>query len=97
MKKHFLVTLFALTAALGAVAVAGSDTPMVGGAAMYPTKNIVQNASAADNLTTLVAAQDDKPPLSLWTRIARSTFASLCASQRFGMRGYSPFSKASCS
>lgn len=31
-------------------------TPMVGGAAMYPTKTIVQNASAASNLTTLVAA-----------------------------------------
>ena len=30
--------------------------PMVGGAAMYPTKTIVENASAASNLTTLVAA-----------------------------------------
>jgi len=30
--------------------------PMVGGAAMYPTKTIVQNASAASNLSTLVAA-----------------------------------------
>ena len=33
-----------------------ADTPMVGGAAMYPTKTIVENASAANNLTTLVAA-----------------------------------------
>ena len=31
-------------------------TPMVGGAAMYPTKTIVENASAANNLTTLVTA-----------------------------------------
>ncbi len=31
-------------------------TPMVGGAAMYPSKTIVENASKADNLTTLVAA-----------------------------------------
>ena len=30
--------------------------PMVGGAVMYPTKTIVQNASAASNLSTLVAA-----------------------------------------
>jgi uncharacterized surface protein with fasciclin (FAS1) repeats len=30
--------------------------PSVGGAAMMPAKNIVQNASAAPNLTTLVAA-----------------------------------------
>jgi uncharacterized surface protein with fasciclin (FAS1) repeats len=29
---------------------------MVGGAAMYPSKNIVENASQADNLTTLVTA-----------------------------------------
>lgn len=35
---------------------AAMDVPMVGGAAMYPTKTIVQNASAASNLTTLVAA-----------------------------------------
>lgn len=31
------------------------DAPMVGGAAMYPSKTIVENASAADNLTTLVS------------------------------------------
>ncbi|MBC7572446.1 MAG: fasciclin domain-containing protein [Spirosoma sp.] len=30
--------------------------PMVGGAAMYPNKTIVENASQAKNLTTLVAA-----------------------------------------
>jgi uncharacterized surface protein with fasciclin (FAS1) repeats len=34
---------------------AGSD-PMVGGAAMYPTKNIVQNAMKSKDHTTLVAA-----------------------------------------
>ncbi len=34
---------------------AGSD-PMVGGAAMYPTKSIVQNAVASPDHTTLVAA-----------------------------------------
>ena len=33
-----------------------ASDPMVGGAAMYPTKNIVQNASASADHTTLVAA-----------------------------------------
>lgn len=45
-------------AALGIVslAVAQSNVPMVGGSPMYPNKTIVQNASAASNLTTLVTA-----------------------------------------
>lgn len=33
-----------------------ADAPMVGGAAMFPNKTIVENAMAANNLTTLVAA-----------------------------------------
>src|SRR5208283_3695266 len=53
MKKNILVVLFAMVAAL--TAVAASD-PMVGGAAMYPTKNIVQNAVNSKDHTTLVAA-----------------------------------------
>jgi uncharacterized surface protein with fasciclin (FAS1) repeats len=36
--------------------VAAQDNPMVGGAAMYPTKNIVQNAVNSKDHTTLVAA-----------------------------------------
>lgn len=48
-----------LSAALG-LAVAGSafaaSEPMVGGAAMYPTKNIIQNAVNSKDHTTLVAA-----------------------------------------
>jgi uncharacterized surface protein with fasciclin (FAS1) repeats len=49
----------ALAVSLSAVAapvMVQAKTPMVGGAAMLPSKNIVQNASAAKNLTTLVAA-----------------------------------------
>ena len=53
MKKNILVVLFAMVAAL--TAVAASD-PMVGGAAMYPTKNIVENAVNSKDHTTLVAA-----------------------------------------
>jgi len=56
MKKNLLLTLFAMTIALAAVAVWANDTPMVGGAAMYPTKNIVQNAVNSQDHTTLVAA-----------------------------------------
>src|SRR5579863_2528879 len=40
---------------LGGFAVAASD-PMVGGAAMYPSKTIVQNAMNSKDHTTLVAA-----------------------------------------
>jgi uncharacterized surface protein with fasciclin (FAS1) repeats len=55
------LVLGAATAALAAVpAIAGGmkadKAIMVGGAAMYPTKTIVENASTAKNLTTLVAA-----------------------------------------
>jgi len=37
-------------------ALAGEHTTMVGGAAMYPTKNIIQNAVNSKDHTTLVAA-----------------------------------------
>ena len=49
---------FALMAAALAVAAvpAAAKNPMVGGAAMYPTKNIVQNAVNSKGHTTLVAA-----------------------------------------
>ncbi len=55
MKKYILAFLFAMTIALAAIAWAGDD-PMVGGAAMYPSKNIVQNAVNSQDHTTLVAA-----------------------------------------
>ena len=63
MLKFAAPTLLAATAAatlaIAAPALANhhkGDHPMVGGAAMYPAKNIVENASAAGNLKTLVAA-----------------------------------------
>lgn len=49
----------AATFAIGTMFAAGAfaaDNPMVGGAEMAPNKTIVENASQADNLTTLVAA-----------------------------------------
>jgi uncharacterized surface protein with fasciclin (FAS1) repeats len=47
---------FAVAALLLAVAVMAKQDPMVGGAAMYPTKNIVENAVNSPDHTTLVAA-----------------------------------------
>ena len=50
--------LFNLSATLGLalMATAGTANPMVGGAAMYSTRNIVQNAVNSKDHTTLVAA-----------------------------------------
>ncbi len=66
MKKilnHSLIAATLAVAALGGSATFAkhhghkqANNPMVGGAAMLPAKNIVENASAAPNLTTLVAA-----------------------------------------
>ena len=53
MKKFALIAALALTAVATPVL---AKNPMVGGAAMYPTKNIVQNAVNSKDHTTLVAA-----------------------------------------
>lgn len=55
MKLQKFIAALAL-ATLGAGGAAHAGPRMVGGAAMYPAKTIVQNASQANNLTTLVAA-----------------------------------------
>jgi uncharacterized surface protein with fasciclin (FAS1) repeats len=61
MKSRFPVGLCALVL-VGISCVAAQDSmsmkqdPMVGGAAMYPTKNIVENAVKSADHTTLVAA-----------------------------------------
>src|SRR5271154_6286376 len=55
MRKIKLSTATAIvTLALAGTAFAAD--PMVGGAAMYPTKNIIQNAVESKDHTTLVAA-----------------------------------------
>jgi uncharacterized surface protein with fasciclin (FAS1) repeats len=63
MKRITNVALTALAAAALAIAMAATGpafaaemTKMVGGAAMYPSKNIVQNAVNSKDHTTLVAA-----------------------------------------
>ena len=53
--RNACVTTATLAMLAASPALAMTD-PSVGGAAMYPNKTIVQNAAAAPNLTTLVAA-----------------------------------------
>jgi uncharacterized surface protein with fasciclin (FAS1) repeats len=55
MKSKFVLGLMALFLVSVSAASAQKD-PMVGGAAMYPTKNIIENAVNSKDHTTLVAA-----------------------------------------
>lgn len=57
MKKQILGVMFVATGLFfGQSAIAQKGEVMVGGAAMYPTKNIVENAVNSKDHTTLVAA-----------------------------------------
>src|SRR3978361_966521 len=53
--KKLIIAAFALVA-IAVAPRANAQTKMVGGAAMYPTKNIVENAVNSKDHTTLVAA-----------------------------------------
>lgn len=53
--KKLIIAAFALVA-IAVAPKANAQTVMVGGAAMYPTKNIVENAVNSKDHTTLVAA-----------------------------------------
>ncbi len=55
MKLKTMTATAVLALAIAGTAIAASN-PMVGGAPMYPTKNIVQNAVHSKDHTTLVAA-----------------------------------------
>lgn len=57
MKKILLASLAASALAISTLSLSAQmKDPDVGGAPMYPNKTVVQNASAAPNLSTLVAA-----------------------------------------
>src|ERR1700750_746306 len=58
MKRFLLIPVCAMTLIAGnfMMAIAKEKTVMVGGAAMYPSKNIVENAMNSKDYTTLVAA-----------------------------------------
>jgi uncharacterized surface protein with fasciclin (FAS1) repeats len=55
-KKSVLAVAVGLMFGLSALHASAQKDPMVGGAAMYPTKNIVENAMNSKDHTTLVAA-----------------------------------------
>src|ERR1700689_1841014 len=55
-KKNFVAVAVALMFGFSALHASAQKDPMVGGAAMYPTKNIVENAVNSKDHTTLVAA-----------------------------------------
>ena len=54
--KVSLATVLVAASVLSSAGALAVGMKMVGGAAMYPSKTIVENASKAHNLTTLVAA-----------------------------------------
>lgn len=56
MNKSLLASVAAAALAFTTLSASAQKDPMVGGAAMYPNKTVVENASTAPNLTTLVAA-----------------------------------------
>ena len=59
MKSFFALVVLAIGVSFGASSASAqmsNDNPMVGGAAMYKTKNIVENAVNSADHTTLVAA-----------------------------------------
>lgn len=56
MKKCILFACLAILLSAGTMVKAQEQTKMVGGAAMYPSKNIVENAVNSKDHTTLVAA-----------------------------------------
>jgi len=56
MKKTLLASVVAAALAIMTLSVSAQKDPMVGGAPMYPSKTIVENASTAPNLSTLIAA-----------------------------------------
>jgi uncharacterized surface protein with fasciclin (FAS1) repeats len=55
-KRSVLAVAVALMCGFSALQAPAETDPMVGGAAMYPTKNIVENAVNSKDHTTLVAA-----------------------------------------
>jgi uncharacterized surface protein with fasciclin (FAS1) repeats len=55
-KKNMLAVVVTLIFGFSALHALAEKDPMVGGAAMYPTKNIVENAVNSKDHTTLVAA-----------------------------------------
>ncbi len=56
MNRTLLASVAAAALALTTLSASAQKDPMVGGSPMYPNKTVVENASTASNLSTLVAA-----------------------------------------
>lgn len=56
MYRNLAASLLAIALGFTAITAQAQKDPMVGGSAMYPTKNIIQNAVESKDHTTLVAA-----------------------------------------
>ena len=56
MNRILTAPLLAIAVSFTAVTAQAKKDPLVGGSAMYPTKNIIQNAVESKDHTTLVAA-----------------------------------------
>jgi uncharacterized surface protein with fasciclin (FAS1) repeats len=56
MNKKYLLGSLALATLVAGAGARAADYPMVGGSAMYPSRNIVENAMNSNDHTTLVAA-----------------------------------------
>ena len=56
MKKTFLTIVAVVTLVITSLSAPAQSDPMVGGAAMYPTKTIVENALNSPIHTTLITA-----------------------------------------
>ncbi len=56
MKKYLIPAVMSVALALTSISATAQKDPMVGGAAMYASKNIVENAVNSKDHTTLVAA-----------------------------------------
>jgi uncharacterized surface protein with fasciclin (FAS1) repeats len=56
MNMKYLFGTLAFAACVAGAGVKAADYPMVGGSAMYPSRNIVENAMNSKDHTTLVAA-----------------------------------------
>jgi hypothetical protein len=94
-----LAYVFLAVAMIG-TAVIAADNPMVGGAAMFPTKNIVENAVHSADHTTLGAAVKaaglvetlpSAGPFTVFWILAQENLCRLSAN-----RGAAPGSRRSC-
>jgi uncharacterized surface protein with fasciclin (FAS1) repeats len=70
--KTLLAAIVTATITFSAATVLAQKDPEVGGAAMYPTKNIAQNTANSQDHTTLVAAVKAAGLVTRWRVLGHS-------------------------